>query len=115
MICLIDIYVEVNAQLMQMRKINNDLLSENTRLEESIDDQEKMLANIRNKLEKLKQENEVLDKNLTQLQEMIMTMFGHLSSDIAISSADELLGRLLSKGIDRETVNSVVEKSKANE
>ena len=99
-----------------MRKINNDLLSENTRLEESIDDQERMLGNIRSKVEKLKQENETLDKNLTKLQEMIITMFGHLASgSIAITSADELLDHLLSKGIDRETVNSIVEKAKATE
>jgi predicted nuclease with TOPRIM domain len=105
----LDYNKKVNSQLMQLRRVNNELQLENGRLEESIDEQEKNLAIVQNKLEKLKQENEVLERNLSKLQDMIMKMFGHLCSDMTITSAEALLNHLLSSGIDRKTINSSVE------
>lgn len=101
--------LELNAQLMQLRKTNNDLQSENSRLEESIVEQEQSLVLLQNKVKKQKEQNEKLEQNLKKLQDTIVKALGDMNPTTP-TSAESLLEYLLSSntGNIKERIGSAV-------
>ena len=94
---------------MQLRKTNNDLQSENSRLEESIIEQEQSLALLQNKVKKQKEQNEKLEDNLKKLQDTIVNALGDMHPNTP-TSAENLLEYLLSNntGNIKERIGSAV-------
>ena len=94
---------------MQLRKTNNDLQSENSRLEESIVEQEQSLVLLQNKVKKQKEQNEKLEQNLKKLQDTIVKALGDMNPTTP-TSAESLLEYLLSSntGNIKERIGSAV-------
>ena len=94
---------------MQLRKYNNDLQSENSRLEESIVEQEQSLSLLQNKVKKQKEQNEKLEENLKKLQDTIVNALGDMYPNTP-TSAESLLEYLLSNntGNIKEKIGSAV-------
>lgn len=103
--------LELNSQLIQMRRTNKDLQSEISRLEDSINDQEKTLSTLQTKLEDFRTENKVLERNRKKLEDAIFESFGGLANgkiEHEITSAEQLLDFLLANGISGKALASAV-------
>lgn len=99
---------ELNSQLTQLRKVNKDLQLENSRLEDSISDQERNLVMLQKKLSEFRQENDHLQRSLQQLEGSILSSFGSLVKDSDITSAEELLQCLITNGVNGRALAAAV-------
>ena len=97
---------------MRLRRVNNDLQSENSRLEDSVSDQEKNLATLKMKLAQFKQENDSLETSVRQLEDSILQSFGGLvngkNKDTEITSAEELLQSIIANGVSGRALATAV-------